>query len=345
MGVVAEHCGGAAAATGAHMPTSLDHLKTPGEPTESAASPGKGRRGLGFLLLVASTLTLSLMSTLVRFAKTVDGLTSYSVTLVRFTVGAAVVVAIARATGRGLRMGNLRLLAARGALGAAAVTIYFYSITNIGLAKGTILFSTFPLWAGLLAFLFLREPLRLRLAAAMLAAFCGLYLIVVPPEGLSGISTRDLVALAGGVCGGGAIVTVRRLRATESSLVIFLSQCLFGMAVVAWPAVAEPPPLDPVAWAVLLAVGLAASAGQLLMTSAYKYVGVSESAPVNMLTPVWNVALGALVFHEAVSARGYAGALLVLAACTYATLPRGGPQGRRAREQAGTVPSEGARPH
>ena len=149
-------------------------------------------------------------------------------------------------------------------------------------------------------------------------ALGGLYLVIVPPDGLSGVSASDLVPLGGAVLGGMAIVAVRRLRATDSSFVILLSQCTFGLVLLAWPFAADLPAPPAWGWGLLAAIGLTAAAGQLMLTYAYRHVGVTEAAPFNMLVPVWNTGLAVLVFNETLTASGLAGGMLVVASCAYA---------------------------
>lgn len=122
--------------------------------TSSPDVPGRGR-ALGIAMLVGSSLTLSCMAVLVRFTKETQGLGIYAVAFVRFLVCAVTVLAIARASRIPLRTRSLKWLVVRGVFGATAVTIYYHSITHVGLAKATILMHTFPLWAALFARLFL----------------------------------------------------------------------------------------------------------------------------------------------------------------------------------------------
>jgi drug/metabolite transporter (DMT)-like permease len=269
-------------------------------------------------MLVGSSLTLSCMAMLVRFTRETQGLGIYAVAFVRFLVCAVTVLAVARAGRIPLRTRSLKWLVLRGVFGATAVTIYYHSITHIGLAKATILMHTFPLWAALFARLFLKERPRPLLLAAAAVALGGLYLVIVPPDGLSAVSAGDLVPLGGAVLGGMAIVAVRRLRATDSSFVILLSQCTFGLVLLALPFAADLPAPPAWGWGLLAAIGLTAAAGQLTLTYSYRHVGVTEAAPFNMLVPVWNTVLAVLVFNETLTASGFAGGILVVASCSYA---------------------------
>ena len=107
---------------------------------------------------------------------------------------------------------------------------------------------------------------------------------------------------------------------TDSSLVIFLSQCGFGVALLAIPFALDLPRTSVGGWALMIGIGAGASAGQLMLTAAYKYVKIAEGAAFSMLTPVFNAMLGGLVFHEEITGRAIAGGVLVIGACVYAAL-------------------------
>ncbi len=261
------------------------------------------------------------MSLLVRAAKGIPGLTTYHSALFRFLLGGLISGGVWWFRRRSVRVVNWGWLIARGALGGAAVMLYFYAISEIGLAKGTVLSFTYPLWAGLLAPLVIHERLRVGFIGAVACALGGLYLMVVPRGSFAGVSWQDLAALSGGLLGGIALLAVKRLRETDSSLVIYLSQCFFGLLMVAYPASRNAVDFALPGWALLLGIGLLATAGQLLMTYVFKHVGGTEGALLTMLTPVGNVFLGVLVFREALTVRMIAGGTMVLAACAYAALP------------------------
>ena len=67
---------------------------------------------------------------------------------------------------------------------------------------------------------------------------------------------------------------------------------------------------------ILLAIGIAASGGQLMMTYAYRHLPVSTGSLIGMLVPVCNVAIGVIVFNETISTRGITGILIVLISCS-----------------------------
>ena len=267
------------------------------------------------------------MSVWVRVVAETQGVNAWKTAEFRFLISIIMVLAISFWLRDPLRFVNRPWLISRGLFGGAAASIYFYSITHIGIAKATIFTYTYPIWAGLLAPFLLKDRIKPGIWMAILAAFGGLYLIIVPSQGLGAISRMDLLALFGGLLSGWAILSIKKLHETDTSRAILFSQCFFGLIIVASPAQSGGYSFTPIAWITLLTIGLLATIAQLQMTHAYKFIGATEGSLLCMLTPVINVMLGMLFFHEQLTMRSFIGCMIVLFSCTYAAISQHIPEG------------------
>jgi drug/metabolite transporter (DMT)-like permease len=281
----------------------------------------------GVLWMVSSAIFFSLMSVLVRFAAETQGISSWKTAEFRFLISLVLVLVISAWLHDPLSFVNRPWLVSRGLFGGAAASIYFYSITQIGIAKATILTYTYPIWAGLLAPFLLKDCINTGVWAAIAAAFSGLYLIIVPSEGLGAISWMDLLALSGGLISGWAVLSIKKLHETDTSRAILFSQCFFGLIIVAAPAQPDGYAFPMTVWIILLAIGLLATVAQLQMTHAYKFIGATEGSLLCMLTPVINVIFGMIFFHETITMRSLAGCFIVLVSCAYAAISQHIPEG------------------
>jgi drug/metabolite transporter (DMT)-like permease len=281
---------------------------------------GEPHRTLGFLALAGSAVALTVMSLLIRLTKAEPGLTTSNVIFFRFLMGAVVVAAVAHARGESLRPKSRLWFLLRGTIGTAATWLFFYSIAEVGLAKGTIYFHTYPMWGALIATVILSERLTLGVVGAASVAFGGLALVMWPTGGLGDIARGDVLALTGGALAGFAIVAIRKMRATDGSTVVLFALCVFGMLLTAPATIATPPRTGLGGWALIVGIGALATAGQLLLTWAYKHVRVGEAGPFAMLCPILSAVGGVLIFHEEMSARAIVGGVIVIAACAYASL-------------------------
>jgi drug/metabolite transporter (DMT)-like permease len=274
----------------------------------------------GTLWMISSVIFFSLMSVLVRIAAEKQGISAWKTSEIRFLVGIAMILVMSIWMREPLRFVNRTWLLSRGLFGGAAVCIYFYSITQIGIARATVFTYTYPIWAGLLSPFLLKDRIKLGVWMAILAAFGGLYLIIVPSQGLGATSWMDLLALFGGLLSGWAILSVKKLHETDTSRAILFSQCFFGLIIVAVPAQTGGYSFPMIPWFTLLAIGIIATIAQLQMTYAYKFINATEGSLLCMLNPAINVLLGTIFFHESMPMRSLLGCMIILISCTYASL-------------------------
>jgi drug/metabolite transporter (DMT)-like permease len=258
------------------------------------------------------------MSLLVPFAKPAS---SFVMASSRYVTGIVAVTAMAVLGLTRLAVTNWPWIVVRGVFGAFATYLYYYGIVTLGLGMGTILNNTFPVFAAVLAPLLLGEKLPWDVAVAVVVSFGGIFLVVDPfASGAGGMSRDALLALLGGLTAGVAIVAIRKLRETESSPVIYLSQCVFGILVTGYPTARSSFSFGLPVWIVLLGIGVLATVAQLLMTSAYRHVPATEGSLLGFLTPVLNAVLGVAIFGESFRKLALIGSLVVLAACAYVAL-------------------------
>jgi len=294
---------------------------------ETAIPPrlGTGGRAAGLAAMVLSSVLFSAMGLGIRLAAGAD---SFLTSFVRFAVGIAVVGSLALAGKVRLSFVNIPWHLLRGVTGSVAVYTSFLAIEKLGLARGSILSYTYPLFAAIGGAIFLKERVRPLGWAALVAAVGGMVLMRwggLRDDGPAAASTALWygLVLAGAVVAGFAIVAVRRLTATDSAPSIFMSQSLMGFWVAMVPALSRPAAFDLRLALVLLGTGLVAAGAQLLMTWSYGRIEVATGSLLSMLSPVINVGIGMLAFREHLGPVEAVGAAIVLVACTAVMVRRG----------------------
>ena len=135
-------------------------------------------------------------------------------------------------------------------------------------------------------------------------------------NGLSGANDLWIIlSFLGAVIGGAAIVCIKQLRATDSSVSIFMSQCLIGFWIVVVPANLVSAPVHFGIILILIGVGVLSTVSQLLMTWSFAYLPISTGSLLSLLTPICNVILGVILFKESLSLSEIIGTVLILSAC------------------------------
>ena len=273
------------------------------------------RRGalLSLLSVVFFAANILLLKALTEHAHAVDG---WVATFVRGTVGLAILASLYRG-GRGLQWLPLvtnPVLLVRGVIGATAIAILYLTVDHLGAGRALILNLTYPLFAAVLAAIFLKEHLSWKGGACLLAGFGGLVLFFSGSTHLGGFGFWDVLALLGASLAGVVVLLIRHLRHSFHPSTIYASQCLFS-AVVAIPmCLGAAGEVTPVAWIFLAVAAALVAAGQLLLTHAFRVLSVAKGSGVQMLLPPLTAAGGILFFGETYSALEAIGAVITLGA-------------------------------
>ncbi len=272
----------------------------------------------GILVMALSSALFSVMTTLIKYGKTL-GLDPYRMVLYRFAIGLALLGSLAMFRKIKLEFFKSWLLFFRGFLGGIAVALFYVSVYKLGMAKGSTINYSYPIFATIGGAIFLKEKVTLRTWFTVSACVVGIGLIatsgVAAGEGKAASSIWYVAAVAGAVLAGAAVVMVKKLRDTDSSYAIFYAQCAMGFWLVAIPASVTPTEIGYWGGAVLIMIGLVAAAAQLTMTWAFGHTTVATGSLLGMLAPVFNIPIGMIVFSEEVSGRAVAGIVIVLVSC------------------------------
>jgi len=279
----------------------------------------------GLLLMGGSAVAFCVMSSLVKYASFIDPSLT---TLFRFIIGLGL-LGIAALFGKlNLHFVNGWLLFFRGLTGGAGVFFLFLSIVKLGIAKGTIISYSYPIFASIMSFFFLKEKIGVLKWVAIAIAFVGIYLLT--GERISGITTfgtfgkYEALALVGAILSGMAVVSIKRLHETDSTYAIFFAQCVVGVWLMIIPANLLSRAIGYSGGVFLLGIGVFATIGQLLMTEGYRYLSVAPGSLLSLFVPVLNFCAGVLIFNERLSAGAIVGSILILTSCIAVTVRQEG---------------------
>lgn len=267
-------------------------------------------------LMLCSVLLFSVNVLIIRglalYAPVVDG---WLATLFRGGIGLAVVTLLYG--GRGLEWRNLLgrpLVVARGVLGAIGIVAYYITVVELGAARATVLNLTYPMFAAIIAAVWLREYLGARAIIWLAIGFGGLLIFLSQEAFRVGVSRFDLLALIGALAAGYVVVVIRQLRHSEHPSTIYASQCIFSLLVAMAPSSSKALHLGWIPVLVLTAAAIVVSFGQLFMTQAYREIPVSQGSAIQMLMPIVTAAGGYVIFGERFTPVELAGAALTLVA-------------------------------
>lgn len=266
--------------------------------------------------ITSSGLGLMLLSALIfSFA---DVLTKYltfffspmEIAFVRFFLGVLLLGPILSSKGISLRGNQTGILILRGISGTLSFFCLLQSITMIPLAEAIVLLYTFPLFAFLFSFLFLKteiEPLELLLIGTGLI---GVYIFIHPD--FQSFNKGYLFGLLSGCLGGLAMVLIYKARQTNGSLMIYFYFCLVGgiLTFPFWIRRFELPEVSHGFLLILLALLLLV--GQVLMNQGFKYCKAAEGSLILMSEVFFTGMAGVLLFKDPVTYHTIVGGVLIL---------------------------------
>ena len=205
----------------------------------------------------------------------------------------------------------------RAAFGTCAIFSFFYAIAHLHLAEAILLTYSTPLFIPFIAWAMLREPPPPVIFGAIALGFAGIALIAKPGAGHP-LSLATWVGVLSAVCAASALVGIRRMSDTEPAPRIVFYFSALSTLVAAVPAALAWQTPDAPQLALLLGVGVFATAGQLSLTHAY---GLAPAARIGAFT-YSSVVFGGLiawaVWGDVPDATSMAGMALVFACCMLA---------------------------
>jgi len=213
-----------------------------------------------------------------------------------------------------LKPNNIKLQSYRAIIGSVAMLCMFYGLSITELAKATALMFTVPIFATILAIIFLKEVVGIRRWSAMFIGFFGA-LIVLRPDIELGFG--PLLILCGSLMWSSSVLMAKKLTQTDSTLSITFWQAAglipatFILATQVW----QWPNLNQLFMFILIAI--AGTLTHWFLNEALKRAEISALLPLDYLRLIWSVSLGFIFFNEIPPAGLWLGAALILGASTY----------------------------
>ena len=213
-----------------------------------------------------------------------------------------------------LKSNNIKLQTFRAIVGSVAMLCMFYGLSITELAKATALMFTVPIFATILAILFLKEIVGIRRWLAMIVGFTGAVIVLRPDVELG---FGPLLILCASLMWSSSMLMAKTLTKTDSiSSITFwqaagLIPATFILAVPVW----QWPNLSQLF--MFLMIAIAGTLVHWFLNEALKRAEISALLPLDYLRLIWSVLMGFIFFNELPHAGLWFGAALILGASTY----------------------------
>jgi drug/metabolite transporter (DMT)-like permease len=206
---------------------------------------------------------------------------------------------------------NKPLLILRGLVGALSLFCFFYSIQQLPLATAVTISNLIPLFALVLAALFLKEKIAGFQWLFFLLSFAGVLLIKGFDHRITLINLS--IALSAAFFTACAHFLVRKLRSHDHPLVIIFYFPLVTLPLVAPYTVTHWVSPDLFEWSLLLLIGLFTHIGQVYLTHAYANEEVAGVTNIYYIGIILSLFYGYVFFNETYTFTSLAGIVIIIA--------------------------------
>ena len=210
------------------------------------------------------------------------------------------------------RTRRLGMHATRAALNLASMLLFFFGLMLVPLAKVSALSFTSPLFATLLAVLILSEPMTRARAVGLGIGFLGALVVLRP--GVGAFNVGGVLILGSNAVWAFALISIKVLARTESSLTIATYAALLQIPFALVPAVFVWQWPGALQLAQMAAIGGLGGIAHLCLAQAFRDADATVVLPADFTKLVWASIAGYLAFGEVPDAWTWIGGLVICAA-------------------------------
>jgi len=266
----------------------------------------------GVILAIFSSLVFSVMNALVKAVSL--SIPTAEIVFFRSVIGSVIIYFMMRQGGVAFSTKGIPMLALRGVLGALYLITYFYTIAKIPLTDASILVHLSPVFATILAVLFLKERMNKQIVYVLPLVAVGAVLLVKPFE-FTSYSIYALVGILSAVFAAGAAISIRHLSKKHHSYEIvfyFLTTATLVSIPLMWNQFVVPTPLE---LFYLVCIGVVSLLGQVFLTKAFTHENVVVVEVTRYIGIVFNAMWGFLFWSEVPDVLTIIGGICIISAC------------------------------
>jgi drug/metabolite transporter (DMT)-like permease len=192
---------------------------------------------------------------------------------------------------------------------------FFFALSVAPLATVTALQFTTPIFAVLIGMIVLGERVSFRRWSAIIAGFVGT-LVILRPDAAT-VSHGELLVLGSAISWAAAIIVIKKLSRTDSSVTITAYMYLLMTPITLVAAMYDWrwPTLEQLLW--LIAIGITGALGHIFMAEALKRAPTHVVTPCEFFRLIWATLIGIFFFGDHPDVYVYGGGMIVLASVSY----------------------------
>ena len=197
---------------------------------------------------------------------------------------------------------------------SVAMLCFFYGISTTPLAQLTTLGFTVPIFATILAVIFMKEKIRLRRTTALIVGFIGTIIVMRPDISIElGALLIIFSSFLWSIC----LIFIKKLTQTDSAVTISL---YFGIGMIPATFALALPVLEMIdlrQFIILIFIAVTGTLAQTIMNSALEKGELALLLPFDFLRLIWSVLIGYALFSEEPTITLWLGGFLIIGSTSY----------------------------
>jgi drug/metabolite transporter (DMT)-like permease len=197
---------------------------------------------------------------------------------------------------------------------SVAMLCFFYGISTTPLAQLTTLGFTVPIFATILAVIFMKEKIRLRRTTALIVGFIGTIIVMRPDISIElGALLIIFSSFLWSIC----LIFIKKLTLTDSAVTISL---YFGIGMIPATFALAFPVLEMIdlrQFIILIFIAITGTLAQTIMNSALEKGELALLLPFDFLRLIWSVLIGYALFSEEPTITLWLGGFLIIGSTSY----------------------------
>ena len=197
---------------------------------------------------------------------------------------------------------------------SVAMSCFFYGISTTPLAQLTTLGFTVPIFATILAVIFMKEKIKLRRTSALIIGFIGTIIVMRPDVSIElGAALIIFSSFLWSIC----LIFIKKLTKTDSAVTISL---YFGIGMIPATFLLAFPFFEMInlnQFIILIFIAVTGTLAQTIMNSALQKGELALILPFDFLRLIWSVLIGYALFAEEPTVTLWLGGFLIIASTSY----------------------------
>ena len=268
----------------------------------------------GIGLMIIATILFSVMHASIKYMS--SSLHPFEIAFFRNLFGLIVIAPwFIRYGLEPLKTKKIKLHLARSFFNVIAMLSFFYSLSIAPLADVASLAFTAPLFASILAVVFLKEIIGIKRIIAIVLGFIGAIIVIDPVY--SSINNGHILTLLSASVWSVSLIIIKILGRTESSVTItsYMVIIMIPLSGIAALFYWETPTINDLIFLVI--IGISGTAAQMLLAQALRQGDTSIIMPFDFLKLIWAVGIGYLFFFEVPSLNTWLGSIIIFLSTLY----------------------------